>query len=78
MEHMSQRTTRDKLLSYLSDQSLKQDSSCFGNSRSTGSSWQIFLAVDRSAMSKELGKLRDEGILEFNKNHFELKQGGEY
>ena len=29
-------------------------------------------------MSKELGKLRDEGILEFNKNHFELKQGGEY
>lgn len=29
LEHMSQRTTRDKLLSYLSDQSLKQDSSCF-------------------------------------------------
>lgn len=77
LEHMSQRTTRDKLLSYLSDQSLKQDSSCFEipfNRQQLAD----FLAVDRSAMSKELGKLRDEGILEFNKNHFELKQGGEY
>ena len=77
LEHMSQRTTRDKLLSYLSDQSLKQDSSCFEipfNRQQLAD----FLAVDRSAMSKELGKLRNEGILEFNKNHFELKQGGEY
>ena len=31
-----------------------------------------FLAVDRSAMSKELCKLRDEGVIEFNKNHFKL------
>ena len=31
-----------------------------------------FLAVDRSAMSAALGKLRDEGILEFRKNHFHL------
>ena len=77
LEHMSQRTTRDKLLSYLSDQSLKQDSSCFEipfNRQQLAD----FLAVGfESAMSKELGKLRDEGILEFNKNHFELKQGGE-
>ena len=34
-----------------------------------------FLSVDRSAMSKELGKLRDEGIIEFRKNHFKLKGG---
>ena len=31
-----------------------------------------FLCVDRSAMSRELCKMRDEGILRFNKNHFEL------
>ena len=31
-----------------------------------------YLAVDRSAMSAGLGKLRDEGILEFRKNHFHL------
>ena len=33
-----------------------------------------FLAVDRSAMSAELSKLRREGILEYRKNHFVLKQ----
>ena len=31
-----------------------------------------FLAVERSAMSATLGKLRDEGVLEFHKNHFRL------
>lgn len=32
-----------------------------------------FLAVDRSAMSAELSKLRREGVLEYRKNHFLLK-----
>nr|MDY5755529.1 helix-turn-helix domain-containing protein [Eubacteriales bacterium] len=32
-----------------------------------------FLSVDRSAMSNELCKMRDEGILQFDKNYFELK-----
>ena len=31
-----------------------------------------FLAVDRSAMSAELCRLRDEGVLEFCKNRFRL------
>ena len=31
-----------------------------------------FLGVERSAMSATLGKLRDEGALEFQKNHFHL------
>ena len=30
--------------------------------------------LDRSALSKELGKMRDEGLLEFRKNHFRLHQ----
>jgi len=33
-----------------------------------------YLSVDRSALSKEMGKMRDEGILNFSKNHFELKR----
>ena len=33
-----------------------------------------YLNLDRSALSKELGKMRDEGILEFHKNHFILHQ----
>ncbi|MBQ7810525.1 MAG: winged helix-turn-helix domain-containing protein, partial [Clostridia bacterium] len=31
-----------------------------------------FLSVDRSAMSNELCKMRDEGLIEFNKSSFKL------
>ena len=33
-----------------------------------------YLSVERSAMSTELGKLRDEGMLSFRKNHFCLNR----
>lgn len=39
-----------------------------------GSSWQDYLFVDRSGLSAELCKMRDEGLLEFHRNHFSLKQ----
>ena len=32
-----------------------------------------FLSVDRSAMSNELCRLRDDGMIEFEKNRFVLK-----
>ncbi|MFR2407362.1 MAG: helix-turn-helix domain-containing protein [Eubacterium callanderi] len=32
-----------------------------------------YLCVDRSAMSRELGRLRDEGILQFKRSLFYLK-----
>ena len=32
-----------------------------------------YLAVERSGLSLELGKMRDEGLLDFHKNHFVLK-----
>lgn len=31
-----------------------------------------YLCVDRSALSNELGKMRDEGLIQFHKNEFEL------
>ena len=31
-----------------------------------------YMSVDRSAMSNELCKMRDEGLLEFEKNRFKL------
>lgn len=31
-----------------------------------------FLNLDRSALSKELGKMRDDGFLTFHKNSFTL------
>lgn len=72
IEHISQRNTRDKLLSYLSSESQRQKSSSFDipfNRQQLAD----YLYVDRSAMSNELCKLRDEGILTFNKNTFQLK-----
>ena len=71
LEHMSQRTTREKLLSYLSEQSLREGRPSFDipfNRQQLAD----FLSVDRSAMSNELCRMRDEGILEFVRNHFVL------
>ena len=69
--HMSKRTTREKLISYLSEQAKKQNSASFTipfNRQQLAD----FLSVDRSAMSNELCKMRDEGLLEFDKNQFKL------
>lgn len=71
LDHMSKRSTRDKLLSYLSAQALKHKSNSFTipfNRQQLAE----YLCVDRSAMSNELSKLRDEGLLSFHKNEFTL------
>lgn len=69
--HMSKRTTREKLISYLSEEAGRQNSSSFSipfNRQQLAD----FLSVDRSAMSNELCKMRGEGLLEFEKNRFRL------
>ena len=69
--HMSKRSTREKLISYLSEEAKRQNSSNFTipfNRQQLAD----FLSVDRSAMSNELCKMRDEGLLEFDKNQFKL------
>lgn len=76
MRHMAQRTTREKLLSYLSAQALLAGRPDFDIPLDR-QQLADFLAVDRSAMSTALGKLRDEGILEFRKNRFHLLRSTE-
>ena len=69
--HISNRTTREKLLSYLSDEAQRSRSASFSipfNRQQLAD----FLSVDRSAMSNELGKMRKEGLIEFHKNQFTL------
>ncbi len=69
--HMSRRTTREKLISYLSEESKRHNSPAFEipfNRQQLAD----FLSVDRSAMSAELGRMRDEGMIEFEKNRFRL------
>ena len=76
MRHMARRTTREKLLSYLSAQALRAGTAEFDIPLDR-QQLADFLAVDRSAMSAALGKLRDEGVLTFRKNHFHLLRQGE-
>ena len=73
IEHMSRRSLRDKLLSYLSDESIRQRSTSFDlpfNRQQLAD----YLCVDRSALSRELSLLQEEGILRFRRNHFELTE----
>lgn len=69
--HMSERTTRAKLISYLSEEAKRRGSSAFTvpfNRQQLAD----YLSVDRSAMSNELCKMRDEGLIRFEKSKFEL------
>lgn len=72
VEHLSNRSIREKVLSYLSSVSAKCGSRTFCipfDRRQLAD----YLAVDRSALSSVLGKLRDDGIIDFSKNRFTLK-----
>ncbi len=68
---MSRRTTREKLISYLSEEAKRHNSSSFSipfNRQQLAD----YLSVDRSAMSGELCRMRDDGLIEFDKNRFTL------
>lgn len=71
MGHMARRTTRDKVLSFLSAQALRAGGPAFDIPLDR-QQLADYLAVDRSALSAVLSRLRDEGVLEFHKNHFRL------
>ena len=73
LTHMAQRTTREKLLSYLSAQAQRSGSYEFDLPFSR-QQLADYLAVERSGLSAELGKLRDEGVLEFRRSHIRLSQ----
>lgn len=71
LRFMSKRTTKEKLIAYLSEEAKKQQNSSFSipfNRQQLAD----YLAVDRSAMSNELCKMRNEGMIEFEKNRFKL------
>lgn len=62
---------RDRLLAYFSYMSFKTNSKTF-NIPFNRQGLADFLNVERSALSKELGKMRDDGIIEFYKNSIKL------
>jgi CRP-like cAMP-binding protein len=73
IECMSQKTTREKLLHYLSREA-KLQGSCQFQIPYNRQALADYLGVERSAMSTELGKLKAEGILDTHGSHFHLKE----
>lgn len=71
IQFMSQKTTREKLMAYLTEQAKRWGSPEFTIpfDRQTLAD---YLGVERSAMSAELGKLRRDGILTTQGSHFIL------
>lgn len=69
--HMSRRTTREKLLSYLSSEARIQKSLSF-DIPFDRQQLADYLSVERAAMSVELSKLQRDGLLKTKNKHFEL------
>ena len=72
LTHIAQRTTRAKLMSYLSAEAQRLGAYEFDIPFSR-QQLADYLAVERSGLSLELGKMRSEGLLDFHKSHFILK-----
>ncbi len=71
IEVTSQRTTRDKLMTYLMLEAKKHGSSSFQipfNRQELAD----YLEVDRSGLSVEISKLKDEGVIEADRSSFTL------
>ena len=67
---------RERLLAYLSSEADRRGSRVF-DIPFDRQQLADYLNADRSALSAELCRLRDEGVLRFRKNHFELCGTGE-
>lgn len=69
--HTSPKSCRGRLLSYLNSVSMQKRSLEF-DIPFDRQQLADYLNLERTNMSKELGKMRDEGIILFRKNHFKL------
>ena len=68
---ISRKSTRAKLMTYFEYMADITESNTFETHVSL-SKLADYLCVDRSGLSQELCRLRDEGLLLFSKNHFQL------
>ena len=68
----SAKTIRERLFTYFSNLSVKNGSKTF-QVPFDRQQMADYLNLDRSALSKELGRMRKEGLIDFHKNTFTLK-----
>ncbi len=67
----SSKSVRSRVMTFLSEQAVKNDNMEF-TIPFNRQQMADYLNLDRSALSKELCRMRDEGILSFRKNKFRL------
>ncbi len=72
IENISQKSIREKLLTYFSNEARKNKSNIFEISFNR-QDLADYLNIDRSAMSFELSKMQKDGLIKFEKNKFMLK-----
>jgi CRP-like cAMP-binding protein len=71
IDHLSKKTIRAKLMAFLIDQAETHKSLTF-NIPFSRNELADYLCIDRSALSRELGKMRDEGLLDMHRNSFKI------
>ena len=69
LDVLANRSTREKVLSYLQEQA-QEAGSCTFDIPYNRQELADFLYIERSALSRELGRMRDEGIISFERNRF--------
>jgi len=73
--HTAPKTIRGRVLSYLNSMSLQKKSTDF-DIPFDRQQLADYLNLERSALSKELGKMQREGFIKCRKNHFRLIETG--
>lgn len=70
---LTKRTMREKILTYL-EEIAKTSNSKYFDIPLNRQELANYLSVDRSALSIELAKMKKEKIIDYNKNHFIIKE----
>ena len=69
--HTAPKTVRGRIMAYLNSVSLQNHSAEF-DIPFNRQQMADYLSLDRTALSKELGRMRNEGVISFRKNHFKI------
>lgn len=69
--HISSKTARGRIMAYLNSVSLKKHSKVF-DIPFDRQQMADYLNLERTALSKELSRMKREKIIDFKKNHFEI------
>lgn len=71
--HTAPKTIRGRVMSYLNSVSIQKGMTEF-DIPFDRQQMADYLNLDRTALSKELRKMKDDGLIDFHKNHFHLKE----